>query len=204
MAKTPAPGRVKTRLCPPFTPEQAARLAAAALADTMAAVAATPVTGRVLVVDGDLEAPTGWDRVTQRGHLLAERLTHAYTDTAVPRRASLLIGMDTPQAGPELLGAAVATLAGEGVDAVLGLAEDGGWWALGLNDPAHADVLRDIPTSTDETGVRTRAALIARGLRVAALPVLTDVDTVSDARTVASLCPAGSAFAAALNRTLPA
>jgi glycosyltransferase A (GT-A) superfamily protein (DUF2064 family) len=194
LAKTPVPGRVKTRLCPPCTPPRAARIAAAALEDTLDAVTATPAAARVLVVDGDLPARPGWRRVAQRGGSLGERLAHAYADTAVPGHASLLIGMDTPQAGPELLAAAIAGLA-PGTDAVLGLAEDGGWWALGLRDPAHADVLREIPTSTAGTGALTLAALRERGLRVAALPVLTDVDTAADAYAVAALCPIGSRFA---------
>jgi hypothetical protein len=83
-------------------------------------------------------------------------------------------------------------------DAVLGPAADGGWWALGLRDPAHAAVLRDVPMSTAQTGARTHAALRARGLRIAPLAVLRDVDTVADARAVAARCGAGSRFAAAV------
>lgn len=52
IAKEPRPGRVKTRLTPPFTPQEAAELAEAALADTLAAVAAAPAARRVLVLDG--------------------------------------------------------------------------------------------------------------------------------------------------------
>ncbi|MBM2615081.1 TIGR04282 family arsenosugar biosynthesis glycosyltransferase [Actinoplanes sp. LDG1-06] len=195
MAKTPVPGRVKTRLCPPCTPARAARIAAAALADTVDAVTATRADARILVVDGDQPAPAGWGRAAQRGDDLGERLAHAYTDTAGPGRAALLIGMDTPQADPWLLAGALATLLTDGVDAVLGPASDGGWWALGLRDPAHAQVLRDIPTSTATTGALTLAALTGRGLRVAALPTLTDVDTMDDAYAVAALCRPQSRFA---------
>lgn len=53
IAKAPVAGRVKTRLCPPCTPQQAAALAGAALQDTLAAVAATPAHRRVLVLDGE-------------------------------------------------------------------------------------------------------------------------------------------------------
>lgn len=195
LAKTPVPGRVKTRLCPPYTPEQAARLAAAALADTLAAVTATPGVRRHLVVEGDHPAPPGWRRTAQRGATLGERLAHAYADTRIAGAATLLIGMDTPQAGARVLAAAVRRLGHDGTDAVLGLAEDGGWWALGLRDPAHADALRTVPTSTSDTGELTRAALRARGLRIAELPTMRDVDTAADARAVAALCPAGSRFA---------
>jgi len=204
LAKTPVPGRVKTRLCPPCTPHQAAAIAAAALEDTLDAVTATPVAARVLVIDGALPAPSGWGRVAQRGGPLGERLAHAYADTAVPGRASLLIGMDTPQAGSALLAESTLRLAEEGTDAVLGLAEDGGWWALGLRDPAHAEVLRDVPMSTGDTGALTLAALQRRGLRVTLLPSLSDVDIMADAYAVAALCPAGSRFAAAVGELVPA
>jgi len=200
LAKTPVPGRVKTRLCPPCTPGQAARVAAAALADTLDAVAATPAATRALVVDGDHPAPAGWARTLQRGDLLGERLAHAYADTLLPGVASLLIGMDTPQVSPALLGQAVDRLGADGIDAVLGAAEDGGWWALGLRDPRDAEVLRDVATSTARTGAHTLAALRSRGLRVASLPVLRDVDTAADAHAVAALCPAGSRFALAVDR----
>jgi len=203
LAKTPVPGRVKTRLCPPCTPEQAAQVAAAALADTLDTVTATPATARVLVVDGDHAAPAGWARTAQRGGLLGERLTHAYADTLRPGAASLLIGMDTPQVSPALLEEAVDRLSADRTDAVLGAAEDGGWWALGLRDPRHAEVLRDIEMSTVATGAHTMAALRSRGLRVADLPTLRDVDTAADAHAVATCCPAGSRFAQAVPRLVP-
>ncbi|WP_306215742.1 TIGR04282 family arsenosugar biosynthesis glycosyltransferase [Actinoplanes sp. RD1] len=193
LAKTPVPGRVKTRLCPPYTPEQAAAIAAAALADTVDAVG----TG-ILVIEGDHPAPRGWTRTVQRGDSLGERIAHAFLDTARPGTATLLIGMDTPQVTPALVRAALDRLASGPHDAVLGPAEDGGWWALGLRDAAHAAVLRDVPMSTATTGADTRAALASRGLRVGDLPALRDVDTAADAYAVAGLCPPGSRFREAL------
>lgn len=198
LAKTPVPGRVKTRLCPPCTPEEAAAVAAAALADTLDTVTATPAAVRTLVVDGDHPAPPGWSRVAQRGDGLGERLAHAYADSMIPGRPALLIGMDTPQVTASLLAASIDRLTADGTDAVLGPAEDGGWWALGLHDPAHADVLRDVPMSTPETFTRTSAALAARGLRTVVLPRLRDVDSADDAYAVASLCPVTSRFARAV------
>lgn len=198
MAKTPVPGRVKTRLCPPCTPEQAAAVAVAALADTVDAVTAAPARRRVLVVDGDLAAPAGWDRVGQRGADLGARLANAFSDTG----GGLLVGMDTPQLQAPLLRLA-AVLLGR-ADAVLGPADDGGWWALGLRDPAHAEVLRDIATSTPTTGADTLAALRRRGLRVSMLPRLRDVDTAADAHAVAALCDPVSRFAVAVAAHVPA
>jgi len=203
LAKTPVPGRVKTRLCPPCTPQQAAGLAAAALADTLDAVAAAPAVTRALVVDGDHPAPPGWIRMAQRGGPLSERLAHAYADTHIPGMASLLIGMDTPQVSAALLEAAIHQLSADDTDAVLGAAEDGGWWALGLRDPRHAEVLRDVRTSVATTGALTLAALQSRDVRVAYLPVLRDVDTAADAHAVAALCPGNSRFALAVHKLVP-
>jgi rSAM/selenodomain-associated transferase 1 len=193
LAKAPVPGRVKTRLCPAYTPSQAAELAAAALADTLAAVAATPVAGRVLVVDDDYAAP-GFARVRQRGDGLAERLAAAYDDAWAQRPLPmLLLGMDTPQVSPTLLAAAAGRLLHRRVDAVLGPAADGGFWALGLRRPLTA-VTEGVPMSTSRTGAVQEARLRASGLRVARLPMLTDVDTPAAAASVAAAAP-GTRFA---------
>src|SRR5262249_34256601 len=133
IAKAPVPGTVKTRLCPPCTPAQAARLAAAAIADTVATLDATPAARRTLVLSGRMPVPQGWRHVAQRGDGLGARLANAFAETAVPGSrsniASVLVGMDTPQLTAGLLGEAAALLAD--ADAVLGPAEDGGWWGLG-------------------------------------------------------------------------
>jgi len=195
IAKAPRPGRVKTRLCPPCTPEQAARVAAAALADTLDAVREAPAVRRVLALDGVLPAsPAGLHVVPQRGDGLGERLAAAFADTALPGVATLLLGMDTPQVTPALLASATEALHPRGAvrpDGVLGMAVDGGWWALGLHDTTVAEVLRTVPVSTSRTGALTLAALRARGLRVDPLPVLRDVDTVADAVAVAAGAPGG-------------
>jgi rSAM/selenodomain-associated transferase 1 len=196
LAKAPVAGRVKTRLCPPCTPDQAARIAAAALADTIDTVSATPAVLRTLVLDGEYPVPAGWARVRQRGTTLGERIAYAYADTRRPGVPAVLIGMDTPQVTPALLDSVARQL--REMDAVLGLAVDGGWWALGLREPAHATVLREIPTSTATTGADTLAALRARRLRVALLPEMRDVDTAADAYAVAAECPPGSRFAVAV------
>jgi hypothetical protein len=201
LAKAPVPGRVKTRLCPPCTPEQAAIVAAAALADTVEAIDAIAAARRTLVVDGDLAGPAGWHRLPQRGDGLGARLTNAFADSRRSGMPSLLLGMDTPQADAAVLARATGLL--RGADAVFGAAADGGWWVLGLRDPAHAAILRSIPTSVPTTGANTLAALRGLGLRVAQVPVLRDVDTAADAHAVAALCRSGSRFTAAVSRHVP-
>ncbi|MFD4576955.1 DUF2064 domain-containing protein [Streptomyces sp. NPDC058417] len=190
IAKEPVPGRVKTRLTPPFAPWEAAALAEASLADTLAAVAAAPAARRVLVLDGRPGPwlPPGFDVVPQCAGGLDERLADAFARSAGP---ALLIGMDTPQVTPELL-----TVDFADCDAYFGAAEDGGFWALGLAAPDPA-LLRGVPMSTAETGAVQRARLVAAGLRVRELPRLRDVDHASDARAVAALAPGGR-FAARL------
>jgi hypothetical protein len=200
LAKAPVPGRVKTRLCPPCTPGQAARLAAAALADTIDTVTAAPAGDRVLVIDGSYPAPPRWHTLGQRGGPLGERIANAFADRGRP---AVLIGMDTPQVTVGLLTAAVRPITTPGgPDAVLGPATDGGWWALGLRDPGGAAILRDIATSTPETGAATLAALRRRGLRVAMLPELRDVDTAADALAAAAACAPDGRFPRAVAAVL--
>ncbi|HET8683427.1 MAG TPA: TIGR04282 family arsenosugar biosynthesis glycosyltransferase [Micromonosporaceae bacterium] len=198
IAKAPAAGRSKTRLCPPLTPAEAADVARASLADTLSAVCQVPVRRRVLVLDGDPAGivPPGVDLLPQAGGGLDERLAAAFDEAGGP---SLLIGMDTPQVTPVLLESAVTLLLRPGVDAVLGLAEDGGWWAIGLRTPNPALFL-GVPMSTPVTGARQRARLDEYGLHTRELPPLRDVDTIEDAYAVAALVP-GSRFAAALRAT---
>lgn len=195
LAKEPVAGRVKTRLCPPCTPAQAAEVARAAIEDTLDAVDASRAEARVLVVDGHVRCRPRWTAVPQTHGGLDSRLATAFAGTARPGFGTLLIGMDTPQVTPDLLDGAADALAD--ADAALGLAADGGWWALALRDPADAEVLRGIATSRSDTGRRTLNALRERGLRVVTLPVLRDVDTAYDAWAVAAAHPHGR-FAAAV------
>lgn len=203
LSKTPLPGRVKTRLCPPLSPRQAAAVAAAALADTLEAVAATPAASRTLVLEGAWwpGVPVGFGVVSQVHGTHAERIAAAFPVGAGP---ALLIGMDTPQVSAELLTAATRCLLAPGCDAVLGPASDGGWWALGMRAP-DPGVVRDVPMSTPDTGKLQAARLRAAGWRVCRLPELRDVDTAADAYAVARVCPSGrfaAAFAAAVRPPL--
>lgn len=195
IAKEPVAGRVKTRLTPAYTPAEAAVLAEAALADTLAAVAATPAGRRTLALAGRPGPwlPGGVAVVPQRGDGLDERLACAFAD-AYAGRPLVLIGMDTPQVTPALLAAAGRGLARR--DAVFGPAADGGFWLLGLRRP-DARLLRGVPMSRPGTGAVQLGRLRAAGLTVGMLPELTDVDTPADAGTVAASLAGSAAGSAA-------
>jgi rSAM/selenodomain-associated transferase 1 len=194
IAKQPIPGRVKTRLTPPCTPEQAAALAEAALLDTLATVAATPASRRVLVFEGDPceWQPAGFDVIAQRGDGLGARLAAAFEDVTGP---ALLVGMDTPQLTPAQLSAAARQLRRPGVDAVIAPTFDGGYWCVGFN-AAVPGAFDGVPMSTEQTYVRQRQRFNALGLTVAIELPLRDVDTFADAHAVAEET-VGSRFAAA-------
>lgn len=211
VAKAPVAGFAKTRLAPAVGARHAARLAAAALLDTVECVRAVPDVVPVCALTGDLAAAersaelvaalAGCVVLPQRGTDFADRLANAHADVGerFPNTPVLQVGMDTPQLRPALLTGALTRLAE--VDAVLGPAADGGWWALGLRRPADAHVLRAVPMSRDDTGERTLFALRGLGLRVEHLPMLSDVDTVADAAGVAAQVPS-SRFAHAFREAV--
>lgn len=203
IAKAPVPGRVKTRLTPPFTPEQGAELAGAALADTLEAVAGARCSLPVLALEGDpglVSVPGRFAVVAQAGGGLDRRLAAAFKEAAIRDPGPvLLIGMDTPQVTGPLLEACVPT-AWE--DATFGPAEDGGFWSLGFRSPREVDLdrlLLGVPMSTDATGAVQLRRLTEAGLRVRMLPALRDVDTSEGIAAVAAAAPA-SRFAAAARR----
>jgi len=197
LAKSPVPGRSKTRLTPPLSHEEAASLAEASLRQTLATVMRAPASRRVVVLEGPAGSwlPPGMEVLPQRGDGLDERLTNAFHDAGSP---SLLIGMDTPQITPERLASACEQLIADETDAVLGQCHDGGWWALGVKnfDP---QLFTGIPTSTAQTGRDQLERLQALGFRTQLLGKLRDVDTVEDARKVVESIP-GSHFAQELAR----
>lgn len=196
VAKAPVPGQAKTRLAARVGDVAAARVAAAALIDTLRTAAATVGAVRChLALTGDLDRAAeaarirellhGWTITEQRGDSFAERLLNAHRE-AGPGPV-VQIGMDTPQVSPELLEAAAGGLRDH--DAALGRAEDGGWWVLGRRDPAPLRALAEVSMSTRTTYADTRAALVAEGATVTGTPVLRDVDTEADAHAVAAQAP---------------
>ncbi|RPK36859.1 DUF2064 domain-containing protein [Streptomyces sp. ADI93-02] len=197
IAKDPVPGRVKTRLTPPFSPAEAAELAAAALEDTLRTVLTLPALRRVLVLEGRPGPwmPQGFDVQPQSEGTLDRRIAAAFGTCTGP---ALLIGMDTPQITPALLAPALSPGGWDGCDAWFGPAEDGGFWALGLAEP-DPGLVRGVPMSLPGTGGIQRARLTGAGLTVRDLPPLRDVDTADDALRVAADAPHGR-FATVLSR----
>jgi glycosyltransferase A (GT-A) superfamily protein (DUF2064 family) len=183
LAKEPVPGRVKTRLQARFTPQQAARLATAALADTAAAIRELPVRP-VLAYDGrpGTWQPRGFHPVRQVPGDLSHRI-EAALHAGLYDLPVLLVGMDTPQLRP-----ALREVSWDGADALLGLTEDGGYWAIGLRGFVPGCVA-GVPMSTDHTGEAQLERLRSLGLRVRLLPRLRDVDTPADAAAVAAAAP---------------
>lgn len=201
MAKEPVAGRVKTRLCPPCTPQEAADIAEAALADTLDAAVRSSADEVIVALDGEPGPwlPAGVHVVPQVDADFDRRLAAAWDEaTRVTGTGGVQIGMDTPQVTPALLDEAVDALDAPDIDAVLGLAADGGWWAIGLH-AADDRVFAGVPMSTDHTGADQRGRLDTLGLRVDDLPVLVDVDHFSEAVEVAADIP-GSRFAEAVRR----
>lgn len=193
IAKETVPGRVKTRLHPPLSLEQAATLAAASIADTLVALEGLPATRRILAFDGTTPPPgcEGYELVPQVSGGLDVRLGAIFDHADGP---AVLVGMDTPQLTAAHLAPAFASWPA-GVDAWFGPAKDGGFWALGLAGlPAGAprgDLIRGIPMSRDDTGAHQLRRLRDAGLTVSMLPMLTDVDTIGDAFEVAAAAPDG-------------
>ena len=205
VAKAPVPGLAKTRLAAALGDRVAAGIAAAALLDTLDAVADTHLAAKVVAMTGDLasacqseairERLSGFTVVEQRGDSFADRLANAHADaaSAAGPMPVLQIGMDTPQVTAELLTRCARALLG--AHAVVGPARDGGWWLLGVADAATAECLRLVPMSRPDTGALTYAALLQTGSPVIVLEELADVDTVADISVVRADCRPSGRFA---------
>jgi uncharacterized protein len=179
IAKQPRAGFVKTRLCPPCTPAEASTIAAAALTDTLDAVdrlvaVLSTAIERVLLFDGDPSdwVRPGWRVVPQRGDGLADRLANGFDDLG----RGVIVGMETPHVVASLGAALDAVRVGR--DAI-GLATDGGYWAIALGD-VDRRVFDGVPMSTSSTGVAQLSRLHSLGRGVARLPSARDLDTFDD------------------------
>jgi rSAM/selenodomain-associated transferase 1 len=210
VAKAPVAGLAKTRLASSVGFRRAAELAAAAFLDTVDSARAVPDATVACALTGSLTSAERADELAsalrdcvvfpQRGREFGTRLANAHADVAdrFPGMPVVQVGMDTPQVRSSLLTSALARL--RETDAVLGPATDGGWWALGLRRPGDAHVLAEVPMSRPDTGSLTLAALRGIGLTVELLPMLSDVDTMADAVTVATQVPSSRFGQAVMSR----
>jgi len=188
IAKECIPGRVKTRLHPPFSLAEAAEIAAASLGDTLDVVRSVPADRRILFFDGSnppAEAE-GFEILQQNEGTLDERLGYLFDSVDGPL---LMIGMDTPQVSRTLLEPAVERRHDD-IDAWFGFASDGGFWALGMREP-NGDLIRGVAMSEAETGRDQLERLLEADLRVKLLAEINDVDSIDDAREVAAIAPDG-------------
>ncbi|WP_082487506.1 TIGR04282 family arsenosugar biosynthesis glycosyltransferase [Leifsonia sp. Root112D2] len=186
IAKQCLPGRVKTRLHPPFSLADAARIAHASLTDTLNAADTLPATRRILFFEGD-EPPveaSDYEVWPQPQGSLDERIGSVFDACSGP---TVLIGMDTPQIAASNLGCVFEPWP-QGTDAWFGPAADGGFWALALAEP-RGDLVRGVPMSRRDTGSIQRKRLVDAGLQVRDLPELTDIDTVRSLEDVVSHLP---------------
>jgi len=185
MAKRPVPGKTKTRLCPPLTPLEAAELYEALLRDTIGlvsslrgielAIAITPRTAvgqmgtfappgaRILAVEG---ADIGECLVGAMGQLFSEGFTRV-----------VAVNSDGPTLPAEYIERAVAMLTHS--DVVLGPAEDGGYYLIGMRQ-TQPGLFTDIAWSSSRVAAQTLERAAALGLTVAQLPSWYDVDTPAE------------------------
>jgi hypothetical protein len=194
MAKAPRPGFSKTRLCPPLLPDQAAALSAAFLRDITENIA---LATRQAAISGYIAyAPAGHDTLFDghvaagTGRLLADGsplmppnvrgfgrcLLHAILGMlARGHRSAVVLNSDSPTLPTALLVSTAKALAAAGDRVVLGPADDGGYYLLGMK-AAHAHLFADIAWSTDRVAETTRLRAAELGLAVVELPSWYDVD----------------------------
>lgn len=182
VAKAPVAGLVKTRLCPPLTPVEAAAVATALLRDVVGAARAAGV--QVVVVDtGDRRVlraalPRRVTLLRQRGTGLAARLAAAQSDLfACGADRVVLLGADCASVDGPYLARAAAAL--DHHDAVLGPAHDGGYTLLGARRPTPG-LFEGVPMSTDRAAAVTIGRATTEGVGLALLPPRSDVDTAED------------------------
>jgi uncharacterized protein len=203
MAKVPGAGRVKTRLSPPLSPEQAAKLSACFLRDTaenIAAVAATAGASAIVSYtpigeESSFEGvlPAGFELIAQRGDDFGDRLWHTAEDLFACGFSSVcLIDSDSPTVPAEAYQQAVRELAREGDRVVIGAASDGGYYLIGLKQ-LHPELFEGVRWSTDAVYRDTLDRAGALGLEVIELPLWYDVDDAVALDTVRAELLAGMA-----------
>ncbi len=194
-AKAPIPGQVKTRLCPPLTPDEAATLHGSFVLDTLERSKAA-VTKLRLPMDRYLacapdashvffkimEERHGVRVLDQVGENLGARMTQIFTSIfAGGYKQVLIIGTDVPSLPLTHYQQALVLLTTH--DLVLGPAHDGGYYLIGLTR-AIPDLFAGIPWSTDQVLALTKQKARALGLKTALLPEWCDIDTIEDLRSL--------------------
>jgi uncharacterized protein len=184
LARAPVPGRAKTRLTPPLTPEGAAQVARACLLETLRRFPSAIELPFTLFIDGDPDASlveavraAAVDLTPQAEGDLGARLEAAF-DALRARGAEtvLAIGADSPTLDPARIAEAVAAL--EECDVVLGPADDGGYYLIGMRGE-RSGVLDGIPWSTGRTLEATLARARSLGCAVRLLPPHYDIDDLA-------------------------
>ena len=209
-AKLPEPGRVKTRLRGTLSPQQAAELHRACLADTVAAVARVPGCRKRLQVASGIDAARElaaalklkhpWQVGVQRGRDLGERLEQAFASLfGAGYRRVVIVGTDTPWMGSRRIAHALELL--DAADAVLGPTEDGGYYLVGAHQ-LYKPMFRGIPWSTSQVFDRTLGALQKVHARYRLLPRDFDLDRPEDLGRAAELLGQDATRAPALARLL--
>lgn len=196
-AKAPIPGQVKTRLCPPLTPDEAASLHGSVVLDMLERSRTTAALDRFVACAPSsdhvffkiLEERHGVRLITQMGDDLGTRMARAFADVlALGYRQVLVIGTDLPTLPGSVFGEAVTLLAAH--DVVLGPALDGGYYLIGLRKPSP-ELFAGIPWSTDRVLPLTQQKAAALGLHTALLPVRRDIDTIDDLMAIIEETGAG-------------
>ncbi len=194
MAKAPRAGRVKTRLAPPLTLEEAAAINVCFLRDTTknlesvagsgraaGVISYTPV-GDEALFEGLL--PAEFALLPQRGDGFGERLLATAEDLLACGYGSVcLIDSDSPTVPAIAFEQAIAALQREGDRVVLGPSEDGGYYLIGLKG-AHPELFAEINWSTSTVFAETVAAAEAAGIEIVKLPLWYDVDDSATLATV--------------------
>ena len=187
MARAVSDARGKTRVVRALGIDDGVDLRRAILLDTLDAIRSVRSVDRVLLFtpsDAGAEfAALGADvarLMPQRGETLGQRLEHGFADLfALGYDAAALIGSDLPTVPATHVEQGVEALRRHGDPLVLGPAEDGGYYFIGLRRP-HTALFQGVPWSTDGVLSATRAIAADAGLSVTLIPAWYDVDTAPD------------------------
>jgi len=199
-AKRPIPGRVKTRLVPPLSHEDAARVARASLEDTARLIATQVPAPWTLFLDGEpdratrqLAQETNLRIALQEGPELGARLKAAFqTLRAGGARRVLAIGSDSPTLDPERIREAFESLAL--CDLALGPTEDGGYYLIGASGQ-HESIFDGIPWGSAATAATTLERAREGALGVRLLAPWYDLDDAESLRRAYEAAPrSGSAL----------